>query len=97
LPEISAGPIGDNNSTRSWNIYKGQARGIDVLHYREMAFRVVFEVLQSLGITERVLRGWALNKASYVIPEKLTNPSQQLAKQEVQIFAASPYLHLDVV
>ncbi len=72
-------------------------RGIDVLQYRELAFRAVFEVLQPLGLTERVLRGWILNKASYIIPEDLTNPAQQFAKQEVPIFADLPFLHLDVV
>jgi DNA polymerase-2 len=72
-------------------------RGIDVIKYRELAFRAVFEVLQPLGITERVLRGWILNKASYVMPDDLTNPLQQFAKQEVPIFADLPYLHLDVV
>jgi len=70
---------------------------IDVIKYRELAFRAVFEVLQPLGVTERVLRGWVLNKASYVLPTDLTNPSQQFAKQEAPIFADLPYLHLEVV
>jgi len=30
-------------------------------------------------------------------PTDLTNPSQQLAKQEVPILADLPFLHLDVV
>lgn len=72
-------------------------RAIDVLQYRELAFRAVFEVLQPMGITERVLRDWILNKASYIIPEDLTNPSQQFTKQEVPIFADLPVLHLEVV
>ena len=72
-------------------------RGIDVLQYRELAFRAVYEVLQPLGITERVLKDWILNKASYVMPKDLTNPSQQFAKQEVPLFGDLPFLHLDVV
>jgi DNA polymerase II len=70
---------------------------IDILQYKELAFRAVFEVLQPLGYTERVLRGWILNKASYVMPRDLANPSRQLAKQEAPILADLPYLHLDVV
>jgi DNA polymerase II len=72
-------------------------RGINVFKYRELAFLSAYEVLQPLGITERVLKDWIFNKASYVMPEDLTNPSQQLAKQEVPIFADLPYLHLDVI
>jgi len=72
-------------------------RGIDVLKYRELAFRAVFEVLQPLGVTERVLKDWIFHKPGYVMPEELTNPSQQFAKQEVPIFGDLPYLHLDVV
>jgi DNA polymerase-2 len=71
--------------------------GIDVLKYRELAFRAVYEILQPLGVTERVLKDWIFHKAGYVIPENLTNPIQQLAKQEVPLFADLPYLHLDVV
>lgn len=71
-------------------------RGIDVLKYRELAFLATYEVLQPLGITERVLRDWILNKASYVMPENLNTP-QQLERQEVPIFADLPYLHLGVI
>lgn len=72
-------------------------REIDVPKYKELAFRAVFEVLQPLGLTERVLRDWILSKASYVLPKDLINPSQQFAKQEAPIFADLPFLHLDVV
>jgi len=82
----------------AWNLSTElDPKGIDVLKYKELAFRAVYEVLQPLGITEHVLRGWILNKASYVMPEDLINPSQQLAKQEVPIFADLPFLHMDVV
>jgi DNA polymerase elongation subunit (family B) len=72
-------------------------RGIDISKYRELAFRAVFEVVQPLGVTERVLRDWILYKASYVLPNDLTNPLQQFAKQEAPIFADLPSLHLEVV
>jgi hypothetical protein len=82
----------------AWDLPKElDPREIDVHKYRELAFRGVFEVLQPLGITERVLRDWILHKASYVLPNDLTNPSQQFAKQEAPIFADLPFLRLDVV
>jgi DNA polymerase elongation subunit (family B) len=82
----------------AWDLPKElDPREIDVSKYRELAFRPVFEVLQPLGITERVLRDWILRKASYVLPKDLINPSLQSAKQEVPIFGDLPYLHLDVV
>jgi len=67
------------------------------LQYRELAFRAVYEVMQPIGITERVLKAWIFHKAGYVMAQNLTNPSQQFAKQEVPLFANLPYLHLDVV
>ena len=72
-------------------------RGIDVIQYRELVFRAVYEVLQPLGITERVLKDWIFHKAGYVMPENLINSPQKLARQEVPLFADLPYLHLDVV
>lgn len=82
----------------AWDLPKElDPREIDVARYRELAFRAVFEVLQPLGIRERVLRDWILHKASYVLPNELTDPSKQFAKQDAPIFADLPFLHLDVV
>lgn len=67
---------------------------IDVPKYKELGFRAVFEVLQPLGITEKVLRGWVFNKAGYVMPTDLLNPARRLVKQEAPIFADVPYLRL---
>jgi DNA polymerase-2 len=90
---ISRGP-----GVHAWDLSTElDPRAIDVHKYRELVFRAVFEILQPLGITERVLRGWILSNASYVRPEELTRPSQQWAKQAVPIFADLQYLHLDVV
>jgi DNA polymerase-2 len=41
---------------------------IDTAKYKELLFRAVYEVLQPLGITERVLRNWIFLKASYLLP-----------------------------
>ena len=66
------------------------------MKYRELLIRAVYEVLQPLGVTENVLRGWILNKAGYVMPEDLAIPSHQFEKQEVPLFADLPFLHLNV-
>jgi DNA polymerase-2 len=70
---------------------------IDVAQYRELALRAIYEVLQPLGVTERTLRGWILNKASYVLPKDLFDASRRSIKQEAPIFADLSYVHLDVV
>lgn len=72
-------------------------RAIDVYQYRELAVRATYEVLQPLGITERVLRDWLVNRASYVLPVDLVDPSSRSVKQEAPIFANLPYVHLDIV
>ena len=70
---------------------------IDVPKYRELTVLAAYEVLQPLGITERILRDWILNKASYVRPKDLTNSSKRSAKQEVPLLADLPDLHLEVI
>jgi DNA polymerase elongation subunit (family B) len=72
-------------------------RAINVFQYRELACRAVYEVLQPLGIKEGVLRDWLLNRASYVLPTDLVDPTSRSRKQEAPIFSDLPYLHLDVV
>jgi DNA polymerase-2 len=70
---------------------------IDIFQYKELAFRAIYEVLQPLGITERVLRDWLLKRASYVLPIDLVDSSSRSIKQEAPIFADLSYVHLDVV
>lgn len=72
-------------------------RGIDVFQYKKLAFSATYEVLQPLGIRERILKDWRVYKAGYVMPESLINSPQKLARQEVPLFADLPYLHLEVV
>lgn len=40
---------------------------IDVPRYKELLFRAVHEVLQSLGVSEDVLRNWLFSRASYLV------------------------------
>lgn len=83
---------------RAWDLpTEIDPRDIDIFKYRELTVLAAYEVLQPLGVTERVLRDWIVNKASYVMPKDLKNPSKRFAKQEVPLLADLPDLHLDVV
>jgi DNA polymerase II len=87
--------MGPAPGVHAWSLPKQpEPRTIDVRLYRELGFRAVYEVLQPLGITERVLKEWVFNKAGYVIPVDLIKPVRRLVKQETPIFADTPYLRL---
>ncbi|MBL8049632.1 MAG: hypothetical protein JNM46_00280 [Anaerolineales bacterium] len=82
-------------SVHAWDLpIEPDPQIVDVLHYKELVFRAVSEVLQPLGVIENVLRGWIFNQAGYVTPANLTNPSHQLVKQEMPLFADLTYLSL---
>jgi DNA polymerase elongation subunit (family B) len=87
--------IGPAPGVYAWSLPKPpDPRTIDVPRYKELAFRAVYEVLQPLGVTERVLKGWIFNKTGYVMPADLINPAQRAVKQETPIFADLRYLRL---
>jgi DNA polymerase-2 len=44
---------------------------IDTARYKELLFRAAYEILQPLGVTERVLRNWMFSQASYLLPPGL--------------------------
>jgi len=90
--------IGPGPGVHAWSLPNPvDPRIIDVPRYKELAFRAVFEVLQPLGITESVLKGWIINNSGYVMPASLIDPSRQLIHQELPIFAGLPYLRVDIV
>jgi len=70
-------------------------RDIDVRQYKEIAFRAIYEILQPLGIRERVLKDWIFNNSGYVMPADLINPAQQVVKQELPLLADLRYLRVD--
>jgi len=87
--------IGPAPGVHAWSLPKlPDPRTIDIPKYKELAFRAVYEVLQPLGITEKVLKGWIFNKAGYVMPADLINPTKRSVKQETPIFADVRYLRL---
>lgn len=70
---------------------------VDIAKYKELVFRAVYEVLQPLGIRERVLKDWIFSNSGYVLPIDLTNPSQQVVRQELPLFANLSHLRVDSV
>jgi DNA polymerase II len=65
---------------------------IDTARYKELLFRAVHEVLQSLGVTESVLRNWMFSEASYLLPPGLLHTSQ-----EMPLFANLKRVRVDIV
>ena len=54
---------------------------IDIARYKELLFRAVYEIVQPLGVTERVLRNWMFCQASYLLPPGLLH-----ARMEMPLF-----------
>ena len=67
---------------------------IDVTRYKELVLRAVHEVLQPLGVTEKILRDWLFSKAGYITQPGLliSNDSTRLA---MPLFNDLKYLHID--
>ena len=55
---------------------------VDIARYKEFLFRAAYEVIQPLGVTERVLRNWMFCQASYLLPPGLLH-----ARLEMPLFA----------
>ncbi|MBE0573431.1 hypothetical protein IH575_00810 [Candidatus Dojkabacteria bacterium] len=90
--------IGPGPGVHTWGLpTEPDPRVIDFPHYKELAFRAAFEVLQPLNITESVLRSWVFKQATYVTPINLTNPAKRLVKQQLPIFADLEHLRVDFV
>jgi hypothetical protein len=70
-------------------------RKVDVRQYKELGFRAIHEILQPLGVRERVLKDWIFNNSGYVMPADLINPAQQIVKQELPLLADLRYLRVD--
>jgi hypothetical protein len=70
-------------------------RNIDVRQYKELVFRAIYEVLQPLGVREKVLKDWILNNSGYAMPSELVNPAHQVVKQELPLLADLRYLRVD--
>jgi DNA polymerase elongation subunit (family B) len=63
---------------------------IDTARYKELLFRAAHEVLQPLGVPERVLRNWLFIGTSYLVPPGLLHH-----RLEMPLFAGLQRLRLD--
>jgi DNA polymerase II len=67
---------------------------IDMRQYKELTFRAVYEVLQPLGVIEKVLRDWLFSDANYVTRPGVLSSSNPV-KLEVPLFSDVQYLRLN--
>jgi hypothetical protein len=69
-------------------------RSIDFFRYRELMLRAVHEVLEPIGVTEKALRDWLLNKAGYVAIPELPN-SVEATSSALPLFKDLKYLNVN--
>ena len=67
---------------------------VDVIKYRELLLRAVHEVLQPLGVTERILRDWLFGGASYLAPPGVLG-SADPTRLALPLLAGIDCLHVD--
>jgi hypothetical protein len=65
---------------------------IDIVKYKELLFRAVYEVLQPFGVTENVLRNWLFSEASYLVAPGLLHD-----RLEIPLFANLKRVRVDMV
>jgi DNA polymerase elongation subunit (family B) len=65
---------------------------VDMMKYKELLFRAVYEVLQPFGVTENVLRNWLFSEASYLVPPGLLHHGL-----EMPLFANLKRIRVDTV
>jgi DNA polymerase-2 len=65
---------------------------IDIARYKELLFRAAYEIMQPLGVTERVLKNWMFSRASYLLPPGLLH-----TKMEMPLFANLKRVRVDMM
>ena len=65
---------------------------IDTAKYKELLFRAVYEVLEPLGVTEKVLRNWLFSEASYLLP-----PGVLHNRLEMPLFAKLRHVNVSML
>jgi len=80
-------------SVRAWDLPEPcNPDHVDIAKYKELLFRAVHEVVQPLGVTEKVLRNWMFSRASYLVPPGLLHP-----RLEMPLFANLKYVSLEMI
>jgi DNA polymerase-2 len=65
---------------------------VDIVKYKELLFRAIYEVVQPLGVTENVLRDWMFSRASYLIPPGLLHH-----RLEMPLFANLKHMRVEMI
>ena len=87
--------IGPAPGVHAWGLpNEPDPRTVDILRYQELVLRAVHELLQPLGVTERILKDWLLNKAGYIDPPGQLH-SMDPIKLDLPLFRDLEYLRLD--
>lgn len=60
---------------------------INVLHYKELVLRAIWEVVQPLGVTEGLLRDWILGRANYIHVADFPKVRDRRFDSELPLFA----------
>jgi DNA polymerase II len=65
---------------------------VDILRYKELLFRAIYEVLQPMGVSESILRNWIFSQASYLLPRGFLHD-----RIEMPLFASLKHMHVDLL
>jgi DNA polymerase-2 len=87
--------IGPSPGVHAWGLpTEPNPRAVDIPRYQELTLRAVHEILQPLGVSEKILRDWVFSKAGYVTaPGQLG--STDSTKLALPIFHNLKYLRVD--
>ena len=81
---------------RAWNFpAPPDLKYIDVPRYKELVLRAVYEVLQPLGVNEKMLRDWLFSRASYLAQPGILPSSKQPNGANLPLPANLDYLRID--
>jgi DNA polymerase II len=87
--------IGPSPGVHAWGLpTRPDPRTIDVLRYQELLLRAVHELLQPLGVTEKILKDWLFSKAGYIAPPGQLSSTDPI-KLELPLFNDLKYVRTD--
>ncbi len=87
--------IGPAPGVYAWGLpNEPDPRTLDVLRYQELMLRAVHEIVQPLGVTEKILKYWLFSKAGYIAPPGQLSSTDPV-KLELPLFSEIKYLRLD--
>lgn len=87
--------IGPAPGVHAWGLPNGpDPRKVDVLRYRELVLRAAHEILQPLGVTEKILKNWLFSDAGYIAPPGQLG-STDPTRLELPLFSNLKHLRVD--